>query len=100
MKRIPSSFQIGSLTFKVTRVDSEAMERRAGVPAYGLFLPDSQEILVHKAGKNCSAALAKQAFHHELAHAIFWVMGHKDYKNEKTVDQLGHILKQFADTAR
>jgi N-methylhydantoinase A/oxoprolinase/acetone carboxylase beta subunit len=100
MKRIPSSFQIGSLTFKVTRVTSEEMEKRAGLSAYGLFLPDSQEILVEKAGKGCSAELAKQSFFHELSHAILWVMAHKDYKNEKIVDQLGHILKQFDDTAK
>jgi hypothetical protein len=100
MKRIPASFQIGSLTFKVTRVSAEEMEKRAGIPAYGLFLPDSQEILVHTAGKDCSAALASQAFYHELGHAILWVMSHKDQKNEKVVDHLGHILKQFADTAR
>jgi hypothetical protein len=100
MRRIPDSFQIGSLTFKVTRVSAEEMERRAGSPAYGLYLPDSQEILILSAGNGCSAALAKQSFFHELAHAIFWTMNHKDYKNEKIVDQLGHILKQFVDTAK
>jgi hypothetical protein len=100
MKRIPSSFQIGSLTFKVTRATAEEMEKRAGIPAYGLFLPDSQEILVHKSGKECSAALASQSFYHELGHAILWVMSHRDQKNEKVVDQLGHILKQFSDSAK
>ncbi len=100
MKRIPSSFHIGSLTFKVTRVTAETMERRAGQSAYGLFLPDSQEILILETGKGCSAALARQTFFHELSHAILWVMNHRDYKNEKTVDQLGHILKQFADSAK
>lgn len=100
MKRIPESFQIGSLVFKVTRVSPEEMERRAGAPAYGLYLPDSQEILILHSGKGCSAALAKQSFFHELAHAIFWTMNHKDYRNEKVVDQLGHILKQFVDTAQ
>jgi hypothetical protein len=100
VKRIPSRFTIGSLTFKVTRATAEEIEKRAGQAAYGLFLPDSQEILVHKAGRGCSAELARQTFFHEAGHAILWVMGHKDYKNEKVVDQLGHVLKQFADTAK
>lgn len=100
VKRIPQSFQLGSLTFSVKRVDMDEMEKRAGASAYGLFLPNSQEVLILKAGKQCSAALARQTFMHELAHAIFWVMDHKDYNNEKRVDQLGHILKQFVDTAR
>jgi hypothetical protein len=100
VKRIPSSFQIGSLTYKVTRVTPKEMEKRAGRPAYGLFLPDSQEILILNAGKGCTAALAKQSFFHELSHAMFWTMSHKDYNNEKVVDQLGHVLKQFVDTAQ
>jgi hypothetical protein len=100
VKRIPSRFQVGSLVFKVTRVTLDEMERRAGAPAYGLFIPDSQEILILHAGKGCSAALANQAFFHELSHAIFWTMNHKDFNNEKVVDQLGHILKQFVDTAQ
>jgi hypothetical protein len=100
MKRIPAKFQIGSLVFKVTRVTLDEMERRAGSAAYGLFIPDSQEILILHAGKEYSAALAKQAFFHELGHAIFWTMNHKDFHNEKAVDQLGHILKQFVDTAK
>lgn len=100
MKRIPAQFQIGSLTFKVTRASAEKLEEIVGQPAYGVFLPNSQEIVIHKAGKECSAALAKQTFFHELAHAILWVMHHKDFANEKIVDNLGHILKQFSDTAK
>lgn len=100
MRKIPSSFHIGSLTFKVTRATGDEIEKRAGKPAYGLFIPDSQEILVHRAGKDCSAELARQTFFHELSHAILWVMSHKDCTNEKVTDQLGHILKQFADTAK
>lgn len=100
MKRIPESFQIGSLTFKVTRASGERLEEIVGQPAYGVFLPSSQEIVIHKACSGCSAALAKQTFFHELAHAILWVMHHRDYANEKIVDNLGHILKQFSDTAK
>jgi hypothetical protein len=56
--------------------------------------------LILNAGKGCTAALAKQSFFHELSHAMFWTMSHKDYSNEKVVDQLGHVLKQFVDTAQ
>jgi hypothetical protein len=35
VKRIPSSFQIGSLTYKVTRVTPKEMEKRAGLPLTG-----------------------------------------------------------------
>lgn len=100
MRRIPESFQCGSLTFKVRRVSSEELEKLAGTPAYGVILYDSQEIFIQKAGKTCSAALAWQSFFHEYAHALLWVMNHRDKTNEKVVDQLGHVLKQFHDTAR
>jgi len=100
MRRIPESFQCGSLTFTVKRVSAEELEKRAGTPAYGLILYDSQEIYIQKAGKGCSVALAWQSFFHEYAHALLWVMNHRDKCNEKVVDQLGHALKQLHDTAR
>ena len=99
--RIPSAVTLGSHRFTVRRVSPEALEKRAGCPAYGLFLPESQEILVIDQGKRGgpSASLCAQTYYHELAHALLWTLNHKDYLNEKVVDQLGHLLKQAHDTA-
>ncbi len=100
--RIPTAVTLGSHTFVVRRVTAEALERRAGCPAYGLFLPENQEILIieqGQRGKGPSASLCLQTYFHELAHALLWTMNHKDYLNEKVVDQLGHLLKQAQETA-
>lgn len=100
MKRIPSKFRLGSLEFTVQRVTPEEMrELTEGHDAYGYFVPDTQSIYVLRAGRGCSAALASQAFWHEVGHALLWVMNHKDYTNETVVDHIGHLLKQFHDTA-
>jgi len=83
MKRIPKSFQLGGHTIKVEYVadEDEMLKHTNGHPAYGVFLPDTRPIW------------------HEFSHALLWVLGHKDWTNEKVVDPMGHLLKQFNDTA-
>ncbi len=98
--RIPSQVTLGSHTFKIHRASEEALAAKAGAPAYGLFLPESQEIWVveqKRGGPNASLCL--QTYYHELTHAILWTVGHKDWTNEKVVDALGHVLKQAAETS-
>lgn len=100
--RIPKQVTLGSHTFVVRRVSSEVLERRAGIAAYGLFLPENQEILIieqGRRGRGPSHSLCLQTYFHELAHAILWTANHRDYVNEKVVDQLGHLLKQAQETA-
>lgn len=100
--KIPSAVTLGSHRFTVRRVSAESLARVAGCPAYGVFLPESQEILVIAQGQRRqgpSASLCAQTYYHELAHAMLWVLGHKDFANEKVVDQLGHLLKQSQESA-
>lgn len=100
--KIPSAVTLGSHRFTIRRVSGEALARVAGCPAYGVFLPESQEILVIEQSSRRhgpSASLCTQTYFHELAHAMMWVLGHKDYSNEKVIDQLGHLLKQSHETA-
>lgn len=100
MKRIPSSFQIGSHRFTVKRVSEEEMlQKCGGEEAYGLFLPDTLTIYVVKSSRKLKHSIAIHTFWHEFSHALLWTLSHKDYNNEKTVDLMGHALKQFHDTA-
>lgn len=100
--KIPSAVTLGSHRFTIHRASHEALQRIAGCPAYGVFLPESQSIYVIEQGsrrQGPSASLCLQTYYHELAHAMLWVMGHKDYTHEKVIDQLGHLLKQAQETA-
>lgn len=100
--KIPSAVTLGSHRFTVRRLSPAALERAVGCPAYGAFLPESQEILVTERGPKKagpSSSLCIQTYYHELAHAMLWTLGHKDYANEKVIDQLGHLLKQSQETA-
>ncbi len=96
--RVPTSFTLGSLRFKGSVMEAEALHKRAGGECYGLFVPDMQEIIITASRRGLSEALREQTFYHELAHALLWTIGSKDYENEKAVDALGHALKQFMDT--
>jgi hypothetical protein len=100
MRRIPSSFQLGSHTFTVKKISLEEMVKlTGGQEAYGYFHPDTLSIYVLAPTRRLKRSVAMQAFWHEVAHAILWVANHKSYTDEKFVDSIGHQLKQFHDTA-
>lgn len=96
--RLPSTFVLGSLRFKVRELPAPELHKLAGGECYGLFVPDRQEIVVTARRRGLSEALRAQTFYHELGHALLWTIGSKDYENEKAVDALGHALKQFMET--
>ncbi len=99
MKKIPSSFALGSFTFKVHVVPEDELNKiLGGEQAYGVFFPERLAIYLQEPTRKLKKAVIMQTFWHEFAHAVMWVMNHKDYSNEKVVDQLGHMLKQFHDT--
>jgi hypothetical protein len=99
MKKIPESFTLGSFTFKVHVVSEEEMSKVLdGYQAYGVLLTDQLTIYLQKPDRKLKKSIVMQTFWHEFSHAVLWVMNHKDYSNEKVVDQLGHMLKQFHDT--
>lgn len=98
MKRIPKSFGLAGQRFDVKFVDDEEMERRAGAPAYGLFVPDELTIYLVRPRRALKRSVILQTFYHELFHAIFWVANHK-WTDEKLVDQCGHLLHQAVMTA-
>jgi len=98
VKRIPKSFALGSHKFEVKRADAATLERMFGRPCYALFYPDQLTIYVQTKDKTIKQSVLLQTFYHELAHAMLWVMGHKDWANEKVVEQFGHLLKQFGDS--
>lgn len=98
MKRIPKSFRIGSHKFEVVRLPSEQLDALAGTSVYALFVPDRLTVYVQEKSKSIKQSVLLQSFWHEYGHAVLWVMNHRDWTNEKVVDQLGHHLKQFHET--
>jgi hypothetical protein len=99
MKRIPKSFRMGSHKFDVVRMPSDELNALAGRDVYALFYPDRLTVYVQKPTRSIKASVLLQSFWHEVAHAMLWVISHKDWTNEKVVDLLGHALKQLHDTA-
>lgn len=102
MKRIPSSYQMGGHTFTVQYVEDEEemLAITGGHPAYGVFIPDRLSIFLLPPSRKLKKSVVIQTFWHEWAHCLLWVMGHRDWTNEKVVDPMGHLLKQFNDTAK
>lgn len=99
MKKIPESFSLGGFTFKVHVVPEDELTKLTdGESAYGVFFPERLAIYLQVPDRKLKKSVIIQTFWHEFSHAVLWVMNHKDYSNEKVVDQLGHMLKQFHDS--
>jgi Zn-dependent peptidase ImmA (M78 family) len=87
--RIPSSFQLGGLTFTVKVLPTK---KWPDPEAVGLFRPDKNEILLLH-DKDRSKLL--HSFFHELEHAILHVMNRdKLYRDEAFVDLHSCLLLQ------
>jgi hypothetical protein len=102
MKRIPSSFQLGSYTITVALLDEDAFVKKIGSNAYGMFDPNTLTIyLCRWPPRNKGAKqIIFQTFWHEYTHALLWVSMPKYYTNEKLVDSIGHHLAQLHTTAK
>lgn len=99
VRRIPKAFTIGSHRFTVEYKTAEQLEEIMGFEAYGVFVPGRLAIYLEKPHKRLKRSVVVQTFWHEFAHALLWVINHKDYPNDTVVDALGHALKQFHDSA-
>ena len=102
MKKIPSSFQLGSYTITVLMLDEDQFVKKTGGGCYGMFDPNSLTIyLCRPPPRNKGAKqIAYQTFWHEYTHALLWAsVRPKLYTDEKLVDQLGHHLAQLHTTA-
>ena len=102
MKKIPSSFQLGSYTITVLMLDEEQFVKKTGGGCYGMFDPNSLTIYLCKPPPRNKGAkqIAYQTFWHEYTHALLWAsVRPKLYTDEKLVDQLGHHLAQLHTTA-
>ena len=102
MKRIPSSFQLGSYTINVVVLEEDAFVKKLGASAYGMFDPNTLTIyLVQPPPRNKGARqIIWQTFWHEYTHALLWVSLPKYYTKEPLVDQIGHCLAQLHTTAK
>lgn len=100
MKRIPTSFEMGSHTYRVIRAPAEDLKRLAGCDVYALYIPDRLAVFVQEKTKDISESVLLQAFWHEFSHVLLHCANHKDWRNERVVDSLGHLLKQFHQTVK
>jgi len=102
MKRIPSSFQLGSYTIKVVMLDVEAFSKKISPDAYGMFDPNTLTIYLCKppVGLKGARQHTYQCFWHEYCHALLFVVWPKLYANEKLVDAMGHSLAQLMNTSK
>jgi len=102
MKRIPSSFQLGSYTIKVLMLEESAFKAKVGMDAYGCWDPNTLTIyLVKPPPRNKGAAqIIYQTFFHEWMHAALWCsVRPRLHTDEKLVDNLGHSLAQLMTTS-
>ncbi len=99
MKRIPSSFTLGSYEIKVVRLSNKEIEKKCG-DVYGLFDPGNLTIYLAKSDRNTKHPVIYQTFWHEFSHALLWVADPTRYTNEKLVDHLGQLLAQTNLTAK
>lgn len=100
MKRIPTSFELGSHTYHVVRLPAADLNKLAGCEVYALYIPDKLAVFVQEKNKEIAESVLLQAFWHEFSHVLLHCAGHKDWRNEKVVDSLGHLLKQFHQTVK
>ena len=88
--KIPSSFQLAAITWKVEEVDKL-------IGAYGVtYLQDN----VIQVLKDLKPPQKKQTFCHELVHAILFSMGKELPHDEQFVDAFAHYLHQYLETAK
>jgi len=97
MKRIPSTFELGGNHWKVEWSDNLLVDHKC----YGLTHYDTNVILLQRPirGKYTMQNVM-QVFWHEFYHAAFMTANYlKLSRDEKLVDQLGHLTAQFFKTA-
>ena len=88
--KIPSTFQLAAITWKVEQFDKL-------LNAYGAcYLQDNTIHLL----KTLQPAQKAQTFCHELVHAILFSMGKQMPHDEEYVDAFAHYLHQYLETAK
>lgn len=95
MKRIPASFVLGGNTWKVVWSDTLLAEHKC----YGITHYDTTTIILQRPSRKLRLEVVRQVFWHEWFHAAY--MTNNDLKlsrDEKHVDQMGHLLAQFFNT--
>lgn len=97
MKRVPKSFELGGNRWTVTWSDTLLKDHGC----YGVTHYDTNSIVMQRPirGKYTMQNVM-QVFWHEWFHAAFMTLNHlKLSKDEKLVDQLGHLTAQFFKSA-
>lgn len=96
--KIPSKFTLGSCEWTVQWSDTLLKDHGC----YGVTHYDTNTIMLQTPirGKY-KAQNVKQVFWHEFFHAAFMTLNHiKLSRDEKLVDQLGHMVAQFLNTSK
>lgn len=100
MRKIPTSFTIGAHTWTVKRISEKEMEARGDPDCYGTCYVDELTIYLLKPSRRIRAEILREAFWHEVAHAVLFSVSanRKLWRDENLALALGHAFKQFFDT--
>jgi len=99
-KKIPKSFMLGAMKFKVEIKDKVKLDKEI---VAGSSDPFDCTILIAKtvAGLKCSKDFQRQTFYHELVHQILNSLGELELSSrEKLVQRFSLLLDQFEETKK
>lgn len=97
MRFIPSTFTLAGQTWTV-KFDPNLEEKHE---AYGSCDFDRLTITLMPPSRTLKRAIVLQSFWHEAFHAIFFTLNQtKLMRDEKLVDQCGHMVHQILTTAK
>ena len=96
--KIPKSFQIGACEWKVEWSDTLLEDHKC----YGVTHYDTNTILLQRPIRGrYKRQNVDQVWWHEYYHAVFQTLNYsKLARDEKLVDQLGHVHAQFLTSAK
>lgn len=97
---IPTRFNLLASTFTIT-IDNDKVDS-INRDALGIISPTHRQIYLKDKtdGENLPIDTILDTYYHEVTHAILNEMGEEELKeNEKFVDLLGKLIRQFIETS-
>lgn len=98
---IPTSFQLGGITYTVVQTDARPEGIKDTCTGHVIYSKGLVEVFNNHTGYKCTDEYKELSFYHELLHAIFTAMGKYDLSDdEELVEGMANLLHQFIKTAK
>lgn len=97
--KLPKSFKLFASEYKVV-IDNKEVN---AADSLGLLSIDNKKLSLatKQDGEDLPYDTILDTFYHEIMHAMFFAINERDLaKNEKIVDILGKLLRQFLETVK